>query len=128
MDNREKILQDVTPEKIAYYAVKILDNKKAKDIKLLKVDKKTVIADYFVICTGNSVTQIKSLADELEYKLTDAGVPYLRIEGNASNEWRVLDLKDIIIHIFSNEARDFYKLEKLWADAEEIDIKNILTE
>lgn len=126
MDKNEKFLTDASPVEVATYAVKVLDEKKAGDIKLLKIDKKTVIADYFVICTGNSATQIKSLADELEYKLGEAGVPYMRLEGGASNEWRVLDLKDIIIHIFSREARDFYKLEKLWADAEEIDVKDII--
>ena len=125
MDKNEKILTDASPKEIAEYAVKVLDAKKAGDIKLLKIDKKTVSADYFVICTGNSATLIKSLADELEYKLGEAGVPYIRLEGGASNEWRVLDLKDVIIHIFSKEARDFYKLEKLWADAEEINVDEI---
>lgn len=125
MDKNEKILTDASPKEVAEYAVKVLDAKKAGDIKLLKIDKKTVIADYFVICTGNSATQIKSLADELEYKLGEAGAPYIRLEGGASNEWRVLDLKDVIIHIFSREARDFYKLEKLWADAEEINVDEI---
>ena len=126
MDKNEKFLTDASPIEVATYAVKVLDEKKAGDIKLLKIDKKTVIADYFVICTGNSATQIKSLADELEYKLGEAGVPYMRLEGGASNEWRVFDLKDIIIHIFSREARDFYKLEKLWGDAEEIVVKDII--
>ena len=125
MDKNEKILTDASPKEIAEYAVKVLDAKKAGDITLLKIDKNTVIADYFVICTGNSATQIKSLADELEYKLGEAGAPYIRLEGGASNEWRVLDLKDVIIHIFSKEARDFYKLEKLWADAEEINVDEI---
>ncbi len=114
--------------KIAEAAVKVLDIKKANDIKLLKIDEKTTIADYFVICAGNSSTQIKTLADEVEYQLNNGGVEHVRLQGTDSDEWKVLDCHDVIIHIFSNEARNFYKLEKLWADAEEIDISGLLTE
>lgn len=114
--------------KIAEAAVKVLDIKKANDIKLLKIDEKTTIADYFVICAGNSITQIKTLADEVEYQLNNGGVEHVRLQGTDSDEWKVLDCHDVIIHIFSNEARNFYKLEKLWADAEEIDISGLLTE
>lgn len=106
--------------------VKVLDNKKAGEIKVLKIDNKTIIADYFVICSGNSSTQIKALADEVDYQLGKGGVPYVRLEGTDSNEWKVIDCHDVIIHIFSNEAREFYKLEKLWADAEEINISDII--
>ena len=114
--------------KIAEAAVKVLDIKKANNIKLLKIDEKTTIADYFVICAGNSTTQIKTLADEVEYQLNNGGVEHVRLQGTDSDEWKVLDCHDVIIHIFSNEARSFYKLEKLWADAEEIDISGLLTE
>lgn len=114
--------------KIAEAAVKVLDIKKANDIKLLKIDEKTTIADYFVICAGNSTTQIKTLADEVEYQLNNGGVEHVRLQGTDSDEWKVIDCHDVIIHIFSNEARNFYKLEKLWADAEEIDISGLLTE
>ena len=114
--------------KISESAIKVLDIKKANDIKLLKIDKQTTIADYFVICSGNSSTQIKTLADEVEYQLNNGGVKHVRLQGTESDEWKVLDCHDVIIHIFSNEARNFYKLEKLWADAEEIDLNSILTE
>lgn len=119
-------LENASSLEIASAVVKILDTKKASQIKLLKIDKKTLIADYFVICTGNSSTQIKSLADEVEYQLKVGKINYVRLEGTDSNEWKVLDCHDVIVHIFSNEARDFYKLEKLWADAEEIDISSII--
>ncbi|MBE6673685.1 MAG: ribosome silencing factor [Ruminococcaceae bacterium] len=119
-------LENSTSFEIACAAVKVLDSKKAGDIKLLKIDKKTIIADYFVICTGNSSTQIKTLADEVEYQLGVGKVPYVRLEGTDSDEWKIIDCHDIIVHVFSNEARGFYKLEKLWADAEEIDINSII--
>ncbi len=119
-------LENASSYEIACAAVKVLDSKKAGDIKLLKIDKKTIIADYFVICTGNSSTQIKTLADEVEYQLGVGKVPYVRLEGTDSDEWKIIDCHDIIVHVFSNEARGFYKLEKLWADAEEIDINSII--
>jgi ribosome-associated protein len=123
---QEGILAGAGSDKIAELSVKLLDAKKAEQIKVLKIDTKTIIADYFVICNGRSSTQIKALADELEYKLGVAGVADIRLEGSDSNEWKVLDCKDIIIHIFSEEARDFYKLDRLWADCEEISIDEIL--
>lgn len=120
------ILKNATSDKIAEAIVKILDTKKAEDIKCLKIDSKTVIADYFVICTGHSNTQIKALADEVEYKLGVGGVQYIRLEGNDSPDWKVLDCKDVIVHIFSPDAREFYKLDRLWSDCEEVDISKIL--
>ena len=119
-------LENAGSLKIAEAIVKVLDTKKANDIKVLKIDKKTIIADYFVICTGNSSTQIKTLADEIDYQLGVGKVPYVRLEGTDSNEWKVIDCHDVIVHIFSDEARSFYKLEKLWADAEEINIDSII--
>ena len=119
-------LENATSFEIASAAVKVLDSKKAGEIKVLKIDQKTIIADYFVICTGNSSTQIKTLADEVEYQLGVGKVPYVRLEGADSDEWKIIDCHDIIVHVFSNDARGFYKLEKLWADAEEIDISSII--
>ena len=121
-------LENATSLEIAKGAAKVLDSKKAGQIKVLKIDNKTIIADYFVIASGNSSTQIKTLADEVEYQLKVGGVPFVNLEGNDSNEWKVVDCHDVIIHIFSSEARDFYKLEKLWADEEEIDISEMLSE
>ncbi|MBE6624135.1 MAG: ribosome silencing factor [Ruminococcaceae bacterium] len=126
LEIKEGCLQGATSQEVAELAVKILDSKLASEIKLLKIDAKTVIADYFVICTGRSTTQIKTLADEVEYKLKVAGVIEPKLEGSASDEWKIVDCKDVIIHIFSVEARDFYKLDRLWADCEEIDITKIL--
>ena len=123
---QEGILIGAGSDKIAELSVKLLDTKKAEQIKVLKIDTKTILADYFVICNGRSNTQIKALADELEYKLGVAGVADIRLEGSDSNEWKVLDCKDVIIHVFSTESREFYNLDRLWADCEEINLDEIL--
>ena len=123
---QEGILDGKGADEVAKLATKILDSKKADNIKVLKIDTKTIIADYFVICNGRSTTQIKALADELEYKLGIAGVQNIRLEGNDCIDWKVLDCRDVIVHIFSQEAREFYNLDRLWSDCEEIDIKEIL--
>ena len=111
---------------IAGKIVNILDSKKAQNIKLLKVTDQTIIADYFVICTGNSNTQMKALADEVEYKLGLDGVKPQSIEGASEALWIVLDYSCVIVHIFNKETREFFKLEKLWCDAEDIDISKYI--
>lgn len=106
--------------------VKILDDKKAYNIKLLHVVEQTVIADYFVLANGSSSTQIRALADEVEFKLGEKGIPLTRREGYISSDWIVLDYDCVLVHIFSREARDTFNLEKLWADAIDVDISGLL--
>ena len=108
--------------------VKILDLKKAQDIKVLKVTNLTILADYFIIANGNSNTQTKAIAGEVDFKLSQEGVNPTRTEGYSSADWIVLDYSDIIVHIFNKESRDYYQLERLWADGEEMDISNYVTE
>ena len=124
--NTENTNNEMTPRELAELAVKTLDAKKARNIKLLRIEDKTVLADYFVICGGNSNTQIRALAGEVEEKLNEAGIAPHHIEGYNEASWTVLDYGCVIVHIFSNEAREFYKLEKLWSDAEDIDISELL--
>lgn len=102
--------------------VTAMENRKAVNIKVLKIDKLTAVADYFVICNGTSVTQIKAIADEVEFKLEQSGVAVSHREGYSSGNWILLDYDNVVIHIFHPTARDYYNLEKLWADADEIDI------
>ncbi len=123
----EEMMQENLPpldaqdaEAVAHAVFDVLDAKKARDIKVLKVQDQTVITDYFVICTGNSSTQVKSLGGEVEYRLGLRGVDPTHFEGRDNNSWVVLDYSSVIVHIFSRESRDFYKLEKLYGDAEEI--------
>lgn len=117
-----------TPEEIAKYVVRILDSHKAKGLKLLHVFDQTIIADYFVICTGNSSTQLRSLADDVEYKLGLAGVDPIHIEGDGNCGWVLLDFASVIVHIFDPKAREFYDLEKLYSEDAVVDISDLLTE
>ena len=94
----------------------VLDSKKGHDIKVLYVEDKTVITEYFVICTGNSSTQVKALLGEVEYRLEQRGVTPYGVEGRDNNSWMILDYSNVIVHVFSREAREFYNLDKLYED------------
>ena len=94
----------------------VLDSKKGKDIKVIYVEDKTVIAEYFVLCTGNSSTQIKALIGEVEYRIGLRGVQPYGCEGRDNNSWMILDYSNVIVHVFSREAREFYNLDKLYED------------
>ena len=101
---------------LAEIIAEVLDSKKGRDIKVLHVEDKTVIAEYFVICTGNSSTQVKALAGEVEYQLERRGVSPYGVEGRDNNSWLILDYSNVIVHVFSREAREFYNIEKLYED------------
>ena len=103
-------------KEIAEAIAEALDAKKAKDIKVLYVEDKTVLAEDFVICTGNSNTQVKALAGEVEYRLGLRGVEPYNVEGRDNGTWLVLDYSNVIVHIFGREAREFYNLDKLYED------------
>ena len=116
----------LSAKKVAYEVTKALDDKKGMDIKLLKIDKVSSLADYFLICTGTSNTHVRTLCDYAEYTLDQLGEPMLGREGHRGNSWELLDFGSIVVHVFTEEAREFYSLERLWADAEEIDISKIV--
>lgn len=102
--------------------VKTLDVKKAEDIKVIKIGDISVLADYFVIADGLSGTQTRALADEVEFRLKEQGRSPDRIQGANGSNWIILDYGDIVVHIFSKDQRDFYNLERLWKDGEDMDI------
>ena len=116
----------LAPKEIAIAVTKALDEKKGMDIKLLKIDRVSSLADYFLICTGTSNTHVKTLCDFAEYTLEELGETMLGREGHRGNSWELLDYGTIVIHVFTEEAREFYALERLWADAEQVDLSNIL--
>ena len=101
---------------IALLAAKALDDKRAKDIVVLKVDEMTVITDYMVIATGRSVPQVKALADNVEEELAKRDVFPRRSEGYSEGRWCVLDYGDVMVHVFHEQDREYYQLERLWAD------------
>lgn len=111
---------------LAEIAVKALDSKKGKEIRLIRIDKITTLAEYFVICTGTSNTQINALCDAVEKELTEKGEEPLHREGYRGGTWVLLDYGCVVIHVFNDEARKFYSLEHLWADGEEVDLSAIL--
>ena len=109
----------------AKLAVRALDSKKGLEIKLVKIQDISSIADYFVIATGTSNTHVKALADEVQFKLDQEGISVSHVEGYRSDSWILLDYVDVIVHVFSEEAREYYDLERLWQDGEQIDISSI---
>ena len=113
---------------LAALLAKALDSKKGMEIKVLKTEELTTLADYFVICTASSTTQIKALADACEKALKDAGEPPHHIEGHRGGTWVLLDFSSVVVHIFNEEARKFYDLERLWSDAVPMDLSGVLTQ
>ena len=115
----------LTPKEIAAIAAKALDDKKARDIKVLATAEQTVLADYFVICNGTSSTHIKALVDAVDKALSEAGEPPVRREGLRSDIWILMDFGSVIVHVYTDEARKFYNLERLWSDSEEVSLSSL---
>lgn len=116
-----------TPLGLAEFCVQSLDKKNASDIRLFKVDEQTIIADYYVLCCGRSTTHVKALSDEVEYQNGENGVEMLRVDGRETGTWVLMDYGSVLVHIFTKDQREFYKLEKLYNEENEIDIKDLLT-
>lgn len=112
----------LSPAQIAALAVKALEEKKAKDVTVINTTEQTVLADYFVICTGGSSSHIKALVDEVDKELSLAGEPPKRREGLRSDMWVLMDFGCVVVHVFTEEAREFYGLERLWSDSQVVDI------
>ncbi len=113
------------PFEKAALAAKCIDDKKGKKLQVLQVGELTSIADYFVIASGTSSTQVKAIADEVIDKLKEAGEEPIHIEGFNSAMWILVDFADVVVHIFMEETRDFYGIERLWADAKHISIAEL---
>lgn len=107
---------------------KVLDEKKAIDITAIKTEEVTIVSDYFIIASGTSNTHVKSLADDVEYEIKQRlGIDPEHIEGRATG-WILIDYGTAIVHIFGHEDREYYNLERLWADASVVDLSGVLTE
>ena len=110
----------------AIVLAKALDSKKGNEIKVLKTQNLTTLADYFVICTATSNTQVKAMSDACEEALEKLGEKVHHIEGHRDGTWLLMDFSSVVVHVFTDEARKFYDLERLWADAQAVDLSQVL--
>ncbi len=106
----------------------VLDGKKGKDILVLETQDVTTLADYFILCTGTSAPHLKALADSCELAMKEAGAPPHHIEGRRGGTWVLQDYADVVLHLFSEEAREFYALDHLWADAKRVELQALAAE
>ena len=114
----------LSPLELAKLSVTALDNKHGKDITVLKTEELTVLANYFIICTATSATHIKTLSDELEKVLEEqGGETPRRKEGYRAGGWVLMDYGCVVVHLFLEDIRHFYNLERLWQDAEKLSIE-----
>ncbi len=114
----------MTANELVKNAVKILDSKKARNLTAIKIKDLTILSEYFIIADGSSNTQVRTMADELEFQLGEMGVKPHKTEGYQSGNWIVLDYLDVVVHIFEEKTRAFYSLERLWSDGEPVDISD----
>lgn len=117
----------MTPKELLFSAAEILDKKKGMDIKALEITEISSVADYFLLVTGTSSTHIRALADEVDEELSKLGVEPDHIEGKSTG-WILLDYKSVVVHIFTAQERRLFNLEKLWGDAKEVDLSEVLTD
>ena len=118
----------MTAEEKIEVIVKALDAKRAEDIRVLKVTDLTILGDYFIIANGDSSTHTRTLAEETEFQMSQRGIEPHHREGMNGSNWYILDYTDVIVHVFYQDTREFYRLEQLWADAEPVDIAQYLDE
>jgi len=114
------------PYELAAALAKALDSKKGQDIKVLKTEELTTLADYFVLCTATSSTQVKAMSDACEEAAERGGERAHHIEGHRGGTWLLMDFSSVVVHVFTDEARKFYDLERLWSDAQEMDVAELL--
>ncbi len=110
---------------MAKIAIAALDDKKAKDIKVIDISNVSVMADYFIIASGTNRNQVKAMADSVEEKLHEQGIHPRQVEGYQAANWILMDFNDIIVHVFNEEDRLFYNLEKIWMDGKVIAIEDL---
>ena len=116
----------MTSYELAILLARALDSKKGEEMKVLKTEELTTLCDYFVLCTATSNTQIKAMSDACEEAMEKHGEQAHHIEGHRGGTWLLMDFSDVVVHVFTDEARKFYDLERLWRDAEEIDLTELL--
>lgn len=118
----------MTPKEMALLLAQAMDSKKGKDIRVLETDGVTTLADYFVLCSGSSAPQLKALADAGEKTMKENGILPHHVEGHRGGTWILQDYGDVVVHVFDKEARAFYDLDRLWADAKTVDLSDVLAQ
>ena len=118
----------MTPKEMALLLAQAMDSKKGKDIRVLETDGVTTLADYFVLCSGSSAPQLKALADAGEKAMKDHGILPHHVEGHRGGTWILQDYGDVVVHVFDKEARAFYDLDRLWANAKTVDLSDVLAQ
>ena len=118
----------MTPKEMALLLAQAMDSKKGKDIRVLETDGVTTLADYFVLCSGSSAPQLKALADAGEKAMKDHGILPHHVEGHRGGTWILQDYGDVVVRVFDKEARAFYDLDRLWADAKTVDLSDVLAQ
>ena len=118
----------MTSLELAKKAGALFGNKKAEKLSVIEIENISSLADYFVIATGNNNTHVRALADELDEKLKAEELPPARMEGYRSNSWILLDWGNVVVHIFTQEGREFYDLDRLWADGKKVEWQDSETE
>ena len=117
-----------TEKMMAQIACKAIDDKKGQDIKIIDIHNVSVIADYFVIASGTNSNQVQAIVDNVEEQLGRAGFEAKQIEGNRNSSWILMDYGDVIVHVFDEENRLFYDLERIWRDGKVMDAKELKEE
>jgi len=116
-------VRNLDSKKLVDKIVEAMGDKKAMDINIIDIHSITEIADYFVICSGTSTTHIKAIADEIDFKMGEIGIQSYHKEGYDTARWILLDYADVVIHVFHQEDRGFYNLERLWSDGKMTSIR-----
>ena len=119
-------MEKMTAKEAAALAVKALDSKMGVDIQLIEITDVSTLADYFLICTASSSTHVKTLCDAVEEATDNAGEPMLSREGHRSGTWVLMDFGCVVVHVFTQETRAFYNLERLWQDGKQVNLSGIL--
>lgn len=115
-----------TEKMMAQIACKAIDDKKGQDIKIIDIHNVSVIADYFVIASGTNSNQVQAIVDNVEEQLGRAGFEAKQIEGNRNSSWILMDYGDVIVHVFDEENRLFYDLERIWRDGKVLEMDAFL--
>lgn len=115
-----------TEKMMAQIACKAIDDKKGQDIKIIDIHNVSVIVDYFVIASGTNSNQVQAIVDNVEEQLGRAGFEAKQIEGNRNSSWILMDYGDVIVHVFDEENRLFYDLERIWRDGKVLEMDEFL--